>query len=179
MHSRRLILPLALLGTVAACQTPLKPKIQSNKDAAYAQRLTNVLLATDLRTGSALKMTPIDTGLICKAIEDKLAARGVTVTSIDLEGGDGNTRALADAVARARPQQILELAAATVTKRGGLPIFASFDASIYDLALRKRIWRATITTGQMNELGFVTAPQAAADEIATALANKLQADGLL
>jgi hypothetical protein len=104
---------ILVFWSLTGCES-YKPIIESNKDSSYAQRLTRVLVATNLDRKGLLKFTAIMPADIQKAIADKWAAFGVTVSSVDLEGVNGGTKSLADAIASFRPQQVLEIKTASV-----------------------------------------------------------------
>jgi hypothetical protein len=172
VHYLRSFLLIFLVAALAACES-YTPVIESNKDPAYGQRLTRVLVATNF--ASLLKTTSINSANVQKAIADKWSAYGVAVSGVDLEDPAGRTSALANAAASFKPQQILEISATSAAKQSSIVTSASFNCSLYDVASKKRIWRAAITT---RGDGFHIKPTAASEFI-DVLTNKLRADGLL
>ena len=136
-------LVLAVVFLIAAgCES--KPAIESSKDSAYQQKLTRVLVATDLAVQQALAISTTTPTRLQKALSDKLSTYGVAVSSVGLEGPNGGSRALASAVSRDRLQQILEITATSVSKQGAVVVAASFDCSLYDATLNRRVWRSEI-----------------------------------
>jgi hypothetical protein len=178
--SRRFILWGGAALSVAGCSDSLKPTIQSNKDSTYSQKLTRVLLATRLQTSASLKNTPLVAENILQAIAAKWTALGVTVDGVDIENPRTGAKDLADAITRFRPEQVAELATASVTSLMGLPTDVVIDCSIYEGASKKRVWRSSISLkGRFGAKVAKIPPDKAAGEIADALTAKLQADGLL
>jgi hypothetical protein len=174
VHLLRFVVVALVLLTAAACES-YKPIIEANKDSTCQQKLTRVLVATNLAANGALATSSVTPARLQKAISDKWSALGVTVSTVDLEGPNGGPGALASAIARDRPQQVLEIVATSGVKQGSFVTAASFQCSVYDTTLKKRIWRSQIITrGDLFHL-----KQEAASEIVDVLTDRLKSDGLL
>lgn len=180
MQSRRAALVGLSAFWLTGCGDSLRPKVTSNKDQAYSIKLERVLVAMDLKATTLLRGTPIVPSEIEKAMTRRWASLGVSLQSVDLETSKDKTNALADAVMRFQPKQIMELDVDNIKFLMGLVTDVSIEGSVLDAATQKRIWRSSIDLkGRFSAKIYKIPPDKAADEIVDALTAKLTADGLL
>jgi hypothetical protein len=177
-------------GSLAGCGKTVVVG-QSKKADEYNTKLQRVLVAVNLQTPGMTNthkhalMVPAE---LKQAFNAKLVAPfGVSVNYIELDGAANKVETLANAVSTGKPTQVLEL------KTVGLQMYAyvldgyTIDASLYDTATRKIVWRSEVilppfASSGRSRNGPVSSPlshQNDADDVVDTLTAKLKADGLL
>lgn len=169
---------LSLAFVTSGCVTA---KIESQRDGAFNKEITRVYVY------SSLRMDDQDLAeAFSRAIESELGLQGIAAVAqvkdpLALDEEDIVT----DDVATFAPTVILELtqteASAVRTSQGpGMGFTQSdkavYDASLYDLETRKRVWRAQVSTSRD---AFMTTQDAAADKLAKKIVAQLVEDGLI
>lgn len=177
------------LGAILAGCVPSGPVAvsQSNVDTAYRQKLRRVLVAISVHSPKLTKeqnLTLLQVSELKQSFESKWTALGISIEVIDLDGSADKARAISDANSRFGADQWLALQTEWVGTEIQAVKHYGIEASLYDVATRKRVWRATTRLQDFwrssgNDLVVKFGRQAAADHYVDSLTEKLRADGLL
>lgn len=190
---RRLALIGAATAFLAGCSSPVGGG-PTNKDQGYHQKISRILIATAFR-GQLLTARQANVFIRPAELQKSLTAKwsplGITWQTVDLDAVTDKPKALADAIASFNPTQVLELKTTIYALVGG-GIFEvvdgyNVDASLVDLATKKRVWRSVIEfrpfarggRGRTGPAAMALSHQDDADDLIDTLTAKLKADGLL
>jgi hypothetical protein len=175
------------LGLVLAGCSPPVAMTQSNRDTNYDQKLGRVVVAVALRQygfNDNQNATFVKASELQQSFTSRWAPMGVSVEVVDVVG---RPQAQADAVTQSGAQQVLELKLAGYQLASYVVDGYSVDASVLDVASKKRVWRAIVdfrafaTGGRLRTgpLGKPIGHRGEADELVDLLTAKLKTDGLM
>lgn len=160
---------------------------KSNADGGYGRKLKRVLIAISVHSPKlkpVVNKTLLQSTELKQSFEAKWGAMGIAVEVIDLDGFGDKARAISDANARFQAEQWLGLQSEWITTEFDVVREYGIEASLYDVATEKRVWRATThlpdfwrSSGQ--DLVIKLGRQAAADQYVDSLTAKLRADGFI
>jgi hypothetical protein len=181
----------ALVGlgmVLAGCTTEQKAVTQSNAAGVSEQKLRRVLIAISvsrdkMTEGQNLSLLQVEE--LKRSFEAKWPPIGISVEIVSVDGtADNGQQAITAANARFRAGQLLYLRTGAVKFRGDFVNEYDIEATLYDGAARKRIWRASTQLPDFwksSTKDFFTESKrpVAADRYVDSLTAKLREDGLL
>lgn len=181
----------ALIGmgtTLAGCTTEQKVVTQSNAAGVPNQKLRRVLIAISVRRvrmteGQNLSLLQVEE--LKRSFEAKWPPLGISIEIVDVDGtADNGGQLVTAANARFRAGQFLYLQTSRVKFRNDFVNEYEIDATLYDAAARKRIWRASTQLPDFWKSStkyplMETQRPAAADRYVDSLTATLREDGLL
>ncbi len=186
----RLFVFVIVVVSFAGCSEAVKVSAV-NRDASYQTKLTRVLITTKLYMPSLSERQNAGffrASELRQALTEKWTPLGIGFEIVDFNPATDQERVTAENAARFGAQQVLA-AAVTSTRlyQGSVVDDYNVDVSIYDLATKKRVWRAAVAFGGMAESGRIRhngfggaiSHQNDANEFVDALTAKLKASGLL
>lgn len=178
---------VALTGlgaTLAGCAPEQKAVTQSNAAGVSGQKLKRVLIG--IRVSSPL-MTEIQNAALLQpaelkqAFEAKWPPLGIAVEVVDVDGAEnGGLPRLSAANARFQGDQLLLLQTGPIKSSRASVREYEIDATLYDGAARKVIWRASTELPDFWRVGYTSSGRpGAAERYVDSLTAKLREDGLI
>jgi len=181
----------ALMGlgaALAGCTTEQKAVTQSKAAGVSQQKLRRVLIAISV---SRDKMTEgqnrslLQVEELKRAFEAKWPPIGISVEIVNVDGtADNGGQLITAANTSFRASQLLYLRTGGVKFRGDFVREYDIEATLYDAAARKQIWRASTELpdfwkSSTKDFFMESKRPAAADRYVDSLTAKLREDGLL
>ena len=179
---------LGLGAMLAGCTTEQKVVTQSNAAGVSNQKLRRVLIAISVRRdkmteGQNLSLLQVEE--LKRSFEEKWPPIGIAIEIVNVDGAaESESQLIKAANARFRAGQLLYLRTGGVTFRGAFVNEYDIEATLYDAAARKSIWRASTQLpdfwkSSTKDLFTETKRPAAADRYVDSLTAKMREDGLL
>ena len=161
------LLAASAIGCASASAT-------SNKSTEYTKKLERTLIVFPMDA----KLKPYEQ-LFHQRLVEELQKRGVTSTFAKLAGDlDLEETSPLEKQAKdfdASTTMVIRRASGVVNSSGAI-MSARFDAQVFDLASKKRVWRASI---EYKAGGSLNSDQARVDALVGELVNALANDGLI
>jgi hypothetical protein len=155
---------------IAGCSSPVAVG-QSNKAVGYSRKLQRVLVATNLQSPGMTathKNALIRPEELRQAFDAKWAPLGAAVEVVDLDAAPNKPEALAAAIARVSPTQVIELKTASYTTTSYVLDGYSISANLYDpVAKKSSAGRWSILSPSASQVGCEAAPWEARSRIRT------------
>ncbi len=179
---------LGMGAMLAGCTPEQKAITESNVAAGSQQKLRRVLIAISVRRvkmteGQSMSLLQVEE--LKRSFEAKWPPIGIAIEIVDVDGAaDNGGQLITAANARFRAGQFLYLQTSRVKFRNDFVNEYEIEATLYDAAARKRIWRASTQLPDFwksaTKYPFMEDQRpAAADRYVDSLTAKLREDGLL